>query len=367
MVLVESFSKLHGQHLLGHSFLTLDKMGIQMCVRRCESYKGGCKSVNFDRDHLVCELNTYSSTDKPEDMFENPSSIYVQVNLTSDTGDCGTMQCSSLQRCVLTHSGPRCVRTGCEVPKIKNAIYNGGILLFRNSMECKTGYKSLSQVICEDRGLNKNITADFKCYKESSGWILIYRSQTGLNTSDYQSFITYGTSDETNENFDDDQCATTAKSPLCTSDYRTSAIDQWESMNISQVRVQLHKSSTKVAEVVFNGTDTTKTSWFMPDRILSSSWADVTPTQSYNYFSIQGDTNGQYSWRNFQIWHNYGGCPNDVFWMGSSFAVPGHGCPQEQNSTKQYFYCPSTTKCSFQNNRDIADVMTISIKTLDGN
>ncbi|XP_062603632.1 uncharacterized protein LOC134265443, partial [Saccostrea cucullata] len=207
------------------------------------------------------------------------------------SGKCGTFTCTTLQRCVITHSGPRCLRIGCEVPKIKNAIYNGGILLFRNSMECKAGYKGLNQVFCEDWGLDKNITAEFKCYKESLGWILVYRSQTGLNTSDYFSFLSNGTGDETNENFDDDQCATIAKSPLCFSDYRTSLIDQWDSLNISQVRVQLHKSGTTVAEVVFNGTGTTNINWFSPDRILSSSWSDVTPSQTYNYFSIEGHRN----------------------------------------------------------------------------
>lgn len=53
-------------------------------------------------------------------------------------------------------------------------------------------------------------------------------------------------------------------------------------------------------------------------------------------------------WRNFQIWKNYGGCgATDLFWMSLSYAEPGKLCTQEQTSTKQYFYCPATTHCIF--------------------
>lgn len=52
-------------------------------------------------------------------------------------------------------------------------------------------------------------------------------------------------------------------------------------------------------------------------------------------------------WRNFQIWKSYEGCPNDRFWMSSSYAELGKACPEEQTSTKQYFYCPETTHCKF--------------------
>lgn len=52
-------------------------------------------------------------------------------------------------------------------------------------------------------------------------------------------------------------------------------------------------------------------------------------------------------WRDFQIWKSYVTCENDLFWMSSSFAKPGMLCPKEQTGTKQYFYCPGTTHCKF--------------------
>lgn len=37
-------------------FMLLDKFGLQMCFRECEAY-GACLSINYNRRHLVCELN----------------------------------------------------------------------------------------------------------------------------------------------------------------------------------------------------------------------------------------------------------------------------------------------------------------------
>lgn len=37
-------------------FMFLDKFGLQMCFRECEAY-GACLSINYNRRHLVCELN----------------------------------------------------------------------------------------------------------------------------------------------------------------------------------------------------------------------------------------------------------------------------------------------------------------------
>ncbi|XP_048746619.2 uncharacterized protein LOC125659113 [Ostrea edulis] len=356
---VQSFSTFNGKYLSGHSFLTLENMGMRMCARDCEAYGGGCKSVNFDRDHFVCELNSKNATDNPNDLVDKSSSVHIQVNQSSITGTCGSKTCSTWDKCIVTHSGPECLLMGCDIPKIKNAVFNSGFLPFGKSLQCQTGYQSLITWTCADK--NKDPT-DFKCYKVSSGWVLIYRSQAGGNVSDYLSFISNGTSDETNDDIIDEHCTATTKSALCTSKYRTSLIDQWESLDISQVQLHLYKSGTQVAEVVFNGTGSTNTDWFSKNRVVSSTWTDVTPTQTYNYFSIEGHVLESNYWRNFQIWNQYGGCPNDVFWMTSSFAKPGYACPQERNSTIQYFYCPQTTKCNFENNYELADVMTISIQ-----
>uniref|UniRef100_K1QYW1 Uncharacterized protein n=1 Tax=Magallana gigas TaxID=29159 RepID=K1QYW1_MAGGI len=133
-----------------------------------------------------------------------------------------------------------------------------------------------------------NLYPDLRFDKEVDGWTLIYRDQSGTTYSDYLSFISNGKSDETNENVNDEYCTSIIKSPLCTTNYRTSLIDRWQSLGNFKVNVSLYKNGTKVAEVVFNGTGTNQESWFSPSKILSSSWSDVTLNQTYNFFSLEG-------------------------------------------------------------------------------
>ncbi|XP_022338501.2 uncharacterized protein LOC111134027 [Crassostrea virginica] len=360
LFLLGAASELHGKYLSGFTFRTLGKMGKQMCVRECKAYRGGCGSVNFDRENLSCELNSNSSSDTTGVLEDRLSSIYIQINNSESAPNCGVHQCSTGEKCIPTHSGHKCVFMVCNVPKMKNVEYNGGRLSFRNYLQCQSGYRNLTSLKCEESGLEKS-PAKFKCYKEMDGWILIYRGQGGGNESDYLSFISTGRSDEADESVNDEHCASIVKSAQCTTNYRTSLIDDWESVNITQVQVRLYKNGVTVSEVIFNGTDSNMNSWFSPSRILSSTWSDVTPSQTYNVFNMEGHVQ-QGGWRNFQIWKSYGGCPNDIFWMTSSYALPGTYCPIEATSTKQYFYCNQTTLCQFELEHDIADVMTVSIK-----
>lgn len=46
-----------GKKLPVTPFKVLDKFGQQMCFTKCESY-GVCLSINYNRKHLVCELNS---------------------------------------------------------------------------------------------------------------------------------------------------------------------------------------------------------------------------------------------------------------------------------------------------------------------
>ena len=54
------------------------------------------------------------------------------------------------------------------------------------------------------------------------------------------------------------------------------------------MQLRLYKNGVTVSEVIFNGTDSNMNSWFSPSRILSSTWSDVTPSQTYNVFNMEG-------------------------------------------------------------------------------
>lgn len=55
-----------------------------------------------------------------------------------------------------------------------------------------------------------------------------------------------------------------------------------------QVRFTIIVNSKWTQEIVFNGLDSNKTSWYSGNRVESSSWTDVTDTQTYLYFSVNG-------------------------------------------------------------------------------
>ena len=55
-----------------------------------------------------------------------------------------------------------------------------------------------------------------------------------------------------------------------------------------QVRVQLYKNRTVVKEITFDGRGSNITTWMSKERLLTSSWTDMTPTQPTIVFSIAG-------------------------------------------------------------------------------
>ena len=50
----------------------------------------------------------------------------------------------------------------------------------------------------------------------------------------------------------------------------------------------MYKDGAEVANIVFNGGGSDLTTWFDPSRIISSIFSDVTATQTFTYFSIDG-------------------------------------------------------------------------------
>ncbi|XP_070553904.1 uncharacterized protein [Ptychodera flava] len=58
--------------------------------------------------------------------------------------------------------------------------------------------------------------------------------------------------------------------------YVNGIINKWENLYVKYVKLSLFKDSNEVATVVFDGMGSTKTDWFTSERILASSWMDLT-------------------------------------------------------------------------------------------
>ncbi|CAH1271085.1 Hypp4555 [Branchiostoma lanceolatum] len=96
-------------------------------------------------------------------------------------------------------------------------------------------------------------------------------------------------------------------------------VEEWATLGIKKVKVVLETSEGEDVEVVFNGENTDKLSWFSKSRLISSPWTDL-PGETTNFFSIEGLSHERCR-RSFFISHDYNGCPGDTGWM----AVVEHG------------------------------------------
>lgn len=69
--------------------------------------------------------------------------------------------------------------------------------------------------------------------------------------------------------------------------YKSEIVNQWEQHGIAYVKVGLYKSGMEKYAVVFNGTNTNKSSWFNRNLVLQPSEGDLNST-GQNKFDLQG-------------------------------------------------------------------------------
>ena len=80
-----------------------------------------------------------------------------------------------------------------------------------------------------------------------------------------------------------------------------------------QAKVVVYKGQTPEKELLFDATGSDKLNWFSFDKLVTSSWTDIS-TEPRNYFSIQGGCDGP-NCRAFFINRNYNGCSIDAGWL----------------------------------------------------
>eukprot|EP00058_Branchiostoma_floridae_P004373 XP_002589861.1 hypothetical protein BRAFLDRAFT_100697 [Branchiostoma floridae] len=146
--------------------------------------------------------------------------------------------------------------------------------------------------------------------------------------------------------------------------FKSPLVQEWETLGIQLVKGSLYsyRQGTEVRELIFDGRDTTKVSWFSHERLISSPWTDL-KTETNNIFSIIGDSTYH---RSFFINRNYGGCEKDAGWL----VVPdgGTACGWETRDKRvpHILFSRASTHVNWTTGGDdvgTADVMVVSIKT----
>ncbi|XP_052811868.1 uncharacterized protein LOC128239311 [Mya arenaria] len=187
---------------------------------------------------------------------------------------------------------------------------------------------------------------------EESGWRMIFRATSG-NGADVHQAWTNG-------------LKTTTVKPVSMKrsydqHFRDQAVNNWQTLNVRLVKIALYKQSKEVAYIVFNAIGSDLTSWFDRVRVEDSSWSDVTATNTYNFFSIQGHDNGLDLERTFFINQEYGGCDADL----GNLVVVEHdgGCNWDHQPRYPQFLYSDMNSADFWNRRQFgrADYLAIFI------
>ncbi|CAC5398107.1 unnamed protein product [Mytilus coruscus] len=96
---------------------------------------------------------------------------------------------------------------------------------------------------------------------------------------------------------------------------RNHVINHWTEANIKMVKVELYLKSEPVVWMTFNAKNSNNLNWFSKKNLYQSSFVDLTPCSTTNYFSAEGHFVNNVHSRRFYINEKYNGCPNDYGWF----------------------------------------------------
>ncbi|XP_076105931.1 uncharacterized protein LOC143074284 [Mytilus galloprovincialis] len=96
---------------------------------------------------------------------------------------------------------------------------------------------------------------------------------------------------------------------------RNHVIDHWTEANIKMVKVELYQKNEPVVWLTFNAKNSNNLNWFSKKNLYQSSFMDLTPCSTTNYFSAEGHFVNNVHSRRFYINEKYNGCPNDYGWF----------------------------------------------------
>ncbi|XP_060083121.1 uncharacterized protein LOC132562397 [Ylistrum balloti] len=302
-----------GQRLDGYTFRTLENLGTKQCVKEC-FLRPSCLSINH-HINMTCELNMDSDTNQPGSLSQNIEYSYSNIDTwTGFSGNCTRSTCSAGQKCFEFTSTTKCVVTECMNRPLLGVIASmeHGSVGQGFQATCTTGYEARgndADVTCMGNG-QWDISSSYCHRTDSSGWILLARFGSGNSESVLSTWTETGRDDNSDANMPD-ECKETNTSSVCTRHFRSGLIDEWETLNPTQVKFSLYTSGIEVVYITLNATDSDLTSWFSKERLLSTSFTDLTTNSTTNFFSLSGPNAS----RRFYIHKSYGGCPNDIGWV----------------------------------------------------
>ncbi|KAI8771605.1 hypothetical protein BgiBS90_027140 [Biomphalaria glabrata] len=140
-------------------------------------------------------------------------------------------------------------------------------------------------------------------------WTLVFRAQSGIDVSFYTLWETIGYHDDLPLSSEFPiGCYRMDNMERCSRHFRGSVLDDWT--NINQVKVSLFSNGSEVVYMIFNGSSSTRDTWYQQTLILESSWTLLRNDSNVVDFNFQG-----FLWsgnnRRMVICGQYSGCGGD--------------------------------------------------------
>lgn len=139
--------------------------------------------------------------------------------------------------------------------------------------------------------------------------------------------------------------------------YKSDIVNKWEQSGIQYVKVGLYSGGIERSVVVFNGTGTTKQSWFNSSLVLKSSYKDLSSAAQYA-FSLEGS----YSSGRFLAMQSVVGtsCSDARGWFMVVDKDMQRYCGNLTDSVPYFVYALNTTSSLFTNG-GVADALAVFV------
>ena len=322
--------KLYSHMLENFSFQTYFGISWAKCVEICKSIRK-CKSVNFVRRSGFCHLNSADQADNPGALKEGVGYMFSPKSEWGFTVPAQCLTCSDYKSCNLSagnqcnvvgcpapdpvpgatifgnlfHVGAKrlykcdygsgqevricqedgswslislsCPRGTCTQPEIENAnidVTENDDGITEATISCNTGFfhRSVNKVQCNSDTMEWDRLDEVGCIEISvDSWTKVYRTVSGVKAGK----VINSWKNDNNQ---------------ATGEFRNDEIvSHWQDKNFDRVKVEIIDSDDdNVKYLLFDRTATNNMNWFSRDKILSSSWTDLSKNSNVRFFRING-------------------------------------------------------------------------------
>jgi hypothetical protein len=187
---------------------------------------------------------------------------------------------------------------------------------------------------------------------DGGGWTLAFKLSSGVGA---QPAAMWTSSSALNE--EDTTILNASKS---TKNYVSRIVTKlWNlRFNVDDVRVSMMIGGKEVKFFKFDGRGSSVVNWFVPARLITTSYTDAGPTMTTNHFSIAGDPGAHREWF---ISKAYGGCEVDSGWMVVDWA-PDPCAWESANPAVRILFAPGTTATTWSVSPSRADAMLVFVR-----